>query len=75
MQLVSRLVGGGVRSIGFGADADQAMIEAFVASIHAGTVVDPCADGTDGLRALEVALAGYESANRRRMVDLPPSEQ
>ena len=75
LQLVSRLVGGGVRSIGFGADADQAMIEAFVASIRAGSVVDPCADGTDGLRALEVALAGYESANRRRMVDLPPSEQ
>jgi predicted dehydrogenase len=47
------------------------MIEAFVASISAGSVLDPCADGTDGLLALEVALAGYESAHRRQMVDLP----
>ena len=71
LQLVSRHIGAGLRNVGFGADADAAMIEAFVASINAGSVLDPCADGTDGLQALEVALAGYESAHRRQMVDLP----
>lgn len=71
LQLVSRHVGSGLRNVSFGADADTAMIEAFTASIRSGTVLDPCADGTDGLRALEVALAGYESAHQRQMVDLP----
>jgi hypothetical protein len=33
-----------------------------VASMRAGEVLDPCATGVDGLRALQVALAGYASA-------------
>jgi hypothetical protein len=34
-------------------------------------VLDPCATGDDGLRALEVALAGYVAADRAEMVPLP----
>jgi predicted dehydrogenase len=52
----------GLRLMSFAEDADVAMIEAFVASIHAGERRDPCATGYDGLKALEVALAGYESS-------------
>jgi hypothetical protein len=31
--------------------------------VREGRSVSPCASGEDGLRALEVALAGYASAN------------
>jgi predicted dehydrogenase len=51
-----------LRLVGFGEDADGAMIDAFAASVRAGEVLPPCADGQDGLRALEVALAAYRSA-------------
>ena len=62
VQLVSGRAGGGLRLVGFGEDPDAAMVEAFAASVRAGEVLAPCADGEDGLRALEVALAGYRSA-------------
>jgi predicted dehydrogenase len=52
----------GLRLHAFGEDADAAMIEAFVASIQTGNRLEPCASGIDGLKALEVALAGYASA-------------
>jgi len=62
VQLVSSRAGHGLRLVGFGEDPDAAMLEAFVASVVAGEVLEPCATGVDGLRALEVALAGYASA-------------
>jgi predicted dehydrogenase len=62
VQLVSGRAGGGLRLVGFGEDPDAALLEAFAASVRAGEVLAPCADGEDGLRALEVALAGYASA-------------
>jgi predicted dehydrogenase len=46
--------------LGWGADADQAMIADFVAAIRARR--DPAATGRDGERALAVALAAYDSA-------------
>jgi predicted dehydrogenase len=52
----------GLRHASFAEDADRAMVEAFAASVLAGTVLEPCATGADGLRALEVALAGYRSS-------------
>lgn len=54
--------GRGLRQASFAEDADRAMVEAFLASVRADAVQDPCATGEDGLRALEVALAGYRSA-------------
>jgi predicted dehydrogenase len=48
-------------------------VEAFVASVRAGEILEPCATGEDGLRALEVALAGYASADRGAVVPLPLS--
>ena len=61
----------GLRLTGFGADADRAMLEAFVESVRVGQVLEPCATGEDGLRALEVALAGYASADSGQPVGLP----
>jgi predicted dehydrogenase len=52
----------GLRHASFAEDADRAMIEAFLASVRAGSVQAPCATGEDGVRALEVALAGYRSS-------------
>jgi predicted dehydrogenase len=62
VQLVRAQGGGGLRLASFADDADAAMIAAFGDSIRAGEPLEPCARGEDGLRALEVALAGYASA-------------
>jgi predicted dehydrogenase len=58
----------GLRDVGFGEDPDLAMVEAFLASVRAGRVLEPCATGEDGLRALEIALAGYRSATAQGAV-------
>ncbi len=44
----------------WGSDMNQAMISEFVSAIHAGR--EPSITGIDGLRAVEVTLAAYESA-------------
>jgi predicted dehydrogenase len=62
VQVVSPRLGDGLRLAGFADDPDAAMIEAFCGSVAAGRTLDPLATGEDGLRALEVALAGYASA-------------
>lgn len=62
VQIVSEGTGDGLRLVGFADDPDAAMIENFCASVRAGRVLEPGASGEDGLRALEVALAGYASA-------------
>jgi predicted dehydrogenase len=72
LQLVSHRYGAGLRLVPFGADVDALMIEAFVESIQAGELQQPCADGWDGLRALEVALAGYAAAAAASPVKLDP---
>jgi predicted dehydrogenase len=60
----------GLRRTSFAQDADRAMIEGFLASVRAGSVQEPCATGEDGLRALEVALAGYRSASSGSVTEL-----
>jgi predicted dehydrogenase len=60
----------GLRLMSFGEDVDLAMIEAFARSVQAGSVLDPCASGLDGLRALEIALAAYESSAAAQPVQL-----
>jgi predicted dehydrogenase len=60
----------GLRLVSFGADADVAMLEAFARSVAAGEVLEPCATGLDGLRAVEIALAGYESARLHQPIGL-----
>jgi predicted dehydrogenase len=62
VQIVSGGTGDGLRLAGFARDPDAAMIEQFCASVREGRMLEPCASGEDGLRALEVALAGYVSA-------------
>ena len=63
----------GMRLVPFGVDIDAAMVEAFLQSIRAGELLDPCANGEDGYRALEIALAGYEAAATHDTVRLSPS--
>jgi predicted dehydrogenase len=62
VRVVSPRIGAGLRLAGFADDPDAAMVEAFCASVRAGTTVPPLASGEDGLRALEAALAAYASA-------------
>lgn len=70
LQVVSGRAGGprGLRHTSFAEDPDRAMVEAFLASVRAGAVQEPCATGEDGVRALEIALAGYRSSDTGSVV-------
>jgi len=46
----------------FGPEADLDAVRHFILCIRQGEHLPPAATGTDGLRALEIALAAYESA-------------
>ena len=46
--------------VGFGSNLDQMMVDEFIAAIEAQR--DPHVTGEDGLAAVRVAEAGYESA-------------
>lgn len=59
----------------FEPDIDQAMVAAFVHSIREGRVLDPCATGEDGLRAVEVACAAYASVNQQQFIATGPGER
>src|SRR5690606_19269738 len=63
--------GRGFHLEGFGVNVDEAMISHFVACLRAGALSAPAASGEDGLRALEIALAGYASARAGQPVPLP----
>jgi predicted dehydrogenase len=72
LQVVSSRRSGprGLRQASFADDADRAMVEGFLASVRAGAVQEPCATGDDGVRALEVALAGYRSSASGSVVEV-----
>ncbi len=55
----------------WGSDMDMGLMRDFVGAIEEGRA--PCASGWDGLKALEVALAAYQSARRGAPVALPLS--
>jgi predicted dehydrogenase len=63
VRVVSGRMADGLRLAGFAEDSDAEMIETFCASVRQGRLLEPSASGEDGLRALEVALAGYASAS------------
>ncbi|MEK4443417.1 MULTISPECIES: Gfo/Idh/MocA family protein [Niallia] len=50
----------------WGDDMNQALVEDFVTNVQKG--IAPTITGEDGLKAMEVALAGYESAQSKRPV-------
>ncbi|NLG80393.1 MAG: Gfo/Idh/MocA family oxidoreductase [Firmicutes bacterium] len=52
----------------WGDDMDLALVKDFVQAVRDGTA--PAASGIDGMRALEIALAAYESARSARPVEL-----
>ena len=58
----------GTQYLGWGSDADFGLIEDFVATMRHDRA--PSITGEDGLRALEVALAAYESAATGEVVEL-----
>jgi predicted dehydrogenase len=60
----------GLRRSSFAGDADAHMLKAFLESVRLGSVQEPCATGEDGLRALEIALAGYRSSATGRVTEL-----
>jgi predicted dehydrogenase len=55
---------------GFGVDADLEVVRHFIQCVRGGEQLPPAATGVDGLRALEIALAGYESARTGQPVSL-----
>lgn len=55
----------------FGTPPDLDMLRQFIACVRDGQFAAPAASGTDGLRALEIALAGYASARCGEPVALP----
>lgn len=73
ISLVAPGVRPGLITVPFGIDIDQSMIECFLRSIRAGTTSPPGATGIDGVRAVEIALAGYESARTGQPVVVGPA--
>lgn len=59
---------GKTSDVNWGSSGDEGLVADFVAMIREGR--EPSVDGEDGLRALEVALAAYESARRTEPVQL-----
>ncbi|MFB5190605.1 Gfo/Idh/MocA family protein [Alicyclobacillus fastidiosus] len=57
------------RRVPWGDDADLHMVQSFLDCVRYDT--QPLATGVDGLKAVEVALAAYESARTKRPVQLP----
>lgn len=55
------IAGRGVVSEPFGVDIDASLVRTFVQAVQQGQLLEPCASGLDGLRSLEIALAGYRS--------------
>jgi predicted dehydrogenase len=53
----------------WGSDMNQAMVAEFVGAIRAGRT--PFVTGLDGLRAVEVTLAAYESVRRGQPIKIP----
>jgi predicted dehydrogenase len=51
-----------IEPFGAAADVDAAMVRHFLQCIRQGQATPPYASGEDGLRALEIALAAYQSA-------------
>ena len=60
----------GVSAQAFGVDVDEEMLRHFIRCIRAGENLFPAATGEDGLRALEIALAAYDSIRERQPVTL-----
>ena len=52
----------------WGDNMDLLLVQDFIHAIRQGQ--EPAADGLDGLKALEVALAAYESAAKGKPVEL-----
>ena len=55
--------------VGWASDANQAMVDEFVAAIRENR--PPTITGYDGYKAVEIVLAAYESAARGEPVRLP----
>ena len=54
--------------VGWGSDTDLGLVQDFLETVQTGR--EPTITGTDGLKALEVALAAYRSAEEKKSVAL-----
>ena len=54
--------------VGWGSDADRGLVQDFLQTVQTGRA--PSITGTDGLRALEAALAAYRSAEEKKPIAL-----
>jgi predicted dehydrogenase len=62
----------GVSAQAFGMDVDEEMVRHFIRCVRVGENLFPAATGEDGLRALEIALAAYDSIREHQPVRLSP---
>jgi predicted dehydrogenase len=60
----------GVSAQSFGVDVDEEMLRHFIRCVRVGENLFPAAIGEDGLRALEIALAAYDSIREHQPVRL-----
>lgn len=61
LKVAARIDGRDYSEVSFEPDIDAAMIENFLDSVQGGRLLDPSATGEDGICALQVASAAYES--------------
>lgn len=54
----------------FGLNIDEALVKHFIKCLYEGFIESPAATGEDGLHALQIALAGYESARTGQPVEI-----
>lgn len=59
--------------IGYGSNIDEGLVQAFAEACRTGERPDELASAEDGMRALEAALAAYESDRSGQCVSLPLS--
>ena len=72
LTLTSEGGNGATRYVGWGSNADLGLVKSFVGMIREG--YDPPISGEDGLRALQVALAAYRSAETNAPIKLERRE-
>jgi predicted dehydrogenase len=70
VRVSGRLSGRSYELASFEPDVDRSQVDSFIGSVRAGEPLDPSASGTDGAKAVEVALAAYRASSTGQPVEL-----